>query len=485
LHLDVSFSISHVELNHMFLIFIVIVIAAVVSTSAIYIQHRVESARAISAVQKEQDQLQSNNIATIQEQLRNTYADQPSFLASEKRSMKNIHDTKTANDSNIANNRNLISKEETMQNTNNKLLNDKLGDVHAHFEDRYKQASVNIGVNQEYRKEQIAQQNAMFARELGYRTDANRYITDEINIMDDKMRNQQLAMYNSVEAANSDITKQLGSSSKQMSDTRQRMDASDKNINNTLNTYSKFIVSQEKQVNDMRTLLGKQETAANENSNIINQINQKLGVLREDQRKDFDVMDVTMRAINTQFGNLMSSITTALNKLDNDTSVALNNTNIFNSSVDKGLTKVNELKAYTDLLQGATTVTSGNVSLKKNAVVSKQSSILGKVGVATTTPRAQLDVRGASTFTGDVRISTNKWQVCDQNGSNCVLVYPLTPPAPIDCRMTEWSPWSGCSESCGGGIQTRVRSVLVPAANGGKACESLVASQTCNTQPCR
>lgn len=34
----------------------------------------------------------------------------------------------------------------------------------------------------------------------------------------------------------------------------------------------------------------------------------------------------------------------------------------------------------------------------------------------------------------------------------------LTP----ECRLTEWSPWSSCSVSCGYGIKTRRRSYLMP-----------------------
>jgi Spondin-like TSP1 domain len=59
-----------------------------------------------------------------------------------------------------------------------------------------------------------------------------------------------------------------------------------------------------------------------------------------------------------------------------------------------------------------------------------------------------------------------------------------TQACPVDCQVSGWSGWSGCSASCGGGTQTQTRSVTVNPANGGAACPVLSQSQSCNTQPC-
>ncbi len=55
---------------------------------------------------------------------------------------------------------------------------------------------------------------------------------------------------------------------------------------------------------------------------------------------------------------------------------------------------------------------------------------------------------------------------------------------PVHCQTTEWSTWSPCSATCGGGTQTRTRTITVQPANGGVACPSLTESRQCNTQTC-
>eukprot|EP00427_Karlodinium_veneficum_P040425 CAMPEP_0169275604 /NCGR_PEP_ID=MMETSP1016-20121227/52483_1 /TAXON_ID=342587 /ORGANISM="Karlodinium micrum, Strain CCMP2283" /LENGTH=892 /DNA_ID=CAMNT_0009362515 /DNA_START=73 /DNA_END=2751 /DNA_ORIENTATION=+ len=51
-----------------------------------------------------------------------------------------------------------------------------------------------------------------------------------------------------------------------------------------------------------------------------------------------------------------------------------------------------------------------------------------------------------------------------------------------DCEVSSWTPMS-CSKPCGGGVQSLVRQVIVPADNGA-ACPPLQMQQHCNEQPC-
>jgi hypothetical protein len=55
--------------------------------------------------------------------------------------------------------------------------------------------------------------------------------------------------------------------------------------------------------------------------------------------------------------------------------------------------------------------------------------------------------------------------------------------SPVNCVPGDWGPWGQCSKTCGGGIQTRTRSIMVPASNGGSECV-LLDTQECNTQGC-
>lgn len=77
-----------------------------------------------------------------------------------------------------------------------------------------------------------------------------------------------------------------------------------------------------------------------------------------------------------------------------------------------------------------------------------------------------------------------------ENGGAACPVLEETQPCntqacPVDCVVSEWSEWSACSETCGGGEQISTRTIITPPANGGAACPVLTQTQSCNDQPCQ
>ncbi|XP_031644645.1 thrombospondin type-1 domain-containing protein 7A [Oncorhynchus kisutch] len=57
-------------------------------------------------------------------------------------------------------------------------------------------------------------------------------------------------------------------------------------------------------------------------------------------------------------------------------------------------------------------------------------------------------------------------------------------PCPRDCVVSQFTPWTSCSKTCGMGLQNRVRFVLAPPLFGGSACPNLTEFQTCQPGPC-
>ena len=54
----------------------------------------------------------------------------------------------------------------------------------------------------------------------------------------------------------------------------------------------------------------------------------------------------------------------------------------------------------------------------------------------------------------------------------------------VDCKVEDWSSWSECSATCGGGTRTRERKVVQEPENGGAACQDREEEESCNTEPC-
>jgi len=58
-------------------------------------------------------------------------------------------------------------------------------------------------------------------------------------------------------------------------------------------------------------------------------------------------------------------------------------------------------------------------------------------------------------------------------------------PCPVDCEMTEWSEWAGCSRQCGAGEQYRTRTPRRIGLHGGRSCGASTETRACNLQACR
>jgi hypothetical protein len=54
----------------------------------------------------------------------------------------------------------------------------------------------------------------------------------------------------------------------------------------------------------------------------------------------------------------------------------------------------------------------------------------------------------------------------------------------VDCQVGEWSAYVECDKKCDGGMQARQRTVEAPSQNGGGSCPYLTQSRTCNTFGC-
>lgn len=59
-------------------------------------------------------------------------------------------------------------------------------------------------------------------------------------------------------------------------------------------------------------------------------------------------------------------------------------------------------------------------------------------------------------------------------------------PCPVDAVVGDWTSWSECSESCGNGTQTKIRTCDKRATNGGQTCaqQGLASSQNCKLIDC-
>eukprot|EP00928_Gymnodinium_smaydae_P095393 TRINITY_DN819_c3_g1_i1.p1 TRINITY_DN819_c3_g1~~TRINITY_DN819_c3_g1_i1.p1 ORF type:complete len:1040 (+),score=62.87 TRINITY_DN819_c3_g1_i1:250-3369(+) len=61
---------------------------------------------------------------------------------------------------------------------------------------------------------------------------------------------------------------------------------------------------------------------------------------------------------------------------------------------------------------------------------------------------------------------------------------PCGKPCSKDCVLGGWTPWSPCSEACGGGISTRSLKILEWPIGAGKKCDNVNETTDCNNHPC-
>ncbi|CAJ1459864.1 unnamed protein product [Effrenium voratum] len=116
------------------------------------------------------------------------------------------------------------------------------------------------------------------------------------------------------------------------------------------------------------------------------------------------------------------------------------------------------------------------------------------------------EVESIPPITTDCEVSEwTMWDSCDRSrnryitslrsadGQGCELGLGMTQKCDgdhfcgkTDCRWGEWSQWSGCTCSCGGGQQTRTRHIARAPRNGGLPCEEGDKEQLapCNVQEC-
>ena len=85
-------------------------------------------------------------------------------------------------------------------------------------------------------------------------------------------------------------------------------------------------------------------------------------------------------------------------------------------------------------------------------------------------------VEGPCQSTKDGTCGAMQGGVCPSDTMQCAVAE--------DCLLSDWSDWSDCDAVCDGGTQTRSRTVVKPAVNGGKACGALTDSKACNTDKC-
>ncbi|XP_072049221.1 thrombospondin type-1 domain-containing protein 7A-like isoform X2 [Amphiura filiformis] len=74
-------------------------------------------------------------------------------------------------------------------------------------------------------------------------------------------------------------------------------------------------------------------------------------------------------------------------------------------------------------------------------------------------------------------------EVCLQLHPELIISQECITPCPQDCVVTEFTPWTECTNTCGNGTQIRTRRVVIPPSRGGWQCPPLNQSRVCEDTP--
>ena len=99
----------------------------------------------------------------------------------------------------------------------------------------------------------------------------------------------------------------------------------------------------------------------------------------------------------------------------------------------------------------------------------------GQTSLKTTYSKGQLAIKEKC---GDVKSGCKR--TCKEAVADVLYRFP----PPRDCIVGEWTSWSECSRTCGGGSQSATRPILYPAKFGGRPCPSTTKYKACAQTPC-
>jgi len=99
----------------------------------------------------------------------------------------------------------------------------------------------------------------------------------------------------------------------------------------------------------------------------------------------------------------------------------------------------------------------------------------GTTSLKTTYNKGQLAIKEAC---GDIKSGCKR--TCKEAIADVLFRFP----PPRDCIVGDWTAYSTCSKTCGGGSQSSTRPILYPAKFGGRPCPSTTKYRACAQKPC-